>query len=176
MKRIAACLAVLALTSCAESYSDLESAFGVKKLPEALQLETHTIVLTSQRHRGAESYREIASIYVADNSIGINLSMPFTKPVSIPTEEVAGCSMTCFGTGDQRIDLLIPKVGVDLMIARSEKLLDWCWKNKKPMFPSSVRREWQYNLASLPPSSTYSEQLKSRELFDHQTKQSCLGY
>lgn len=176
LKRIAAVLTALALTGCTESYSDLESAFGVEKLQEAPRLNARTIVLTSQRHGGAESYRNIATIYVSDHSIGIEVAVPFTKSISIPVEEVAGCGMTCFGTDDQHVDLLIPKAGVDLMIARSEELLDWCWKNKRPMFPSSVRREWQYKLVTLPPASKYSEQLASRDLFDKQTKQSCLGY
>ena len=167
---------MFAVSGCSASYSDLESAFGVKKLPESASLEAHTIVITSQRHRGAESYNDIAIIYASGNSIGIEVSVPFLKPVSIPANDIAGCSMTCFGTDDQHVDLLIPKTGSDIMIPSSKELLDWCWNNKKPMFPSGAQRDWQYKGLPLPPSSDFREQLKSRELFDEQTRQSCLGY
>ena len=62
------------------------------------------------------------------------------------------------------------------MIPSSTELLDWCWANKRPMFPAKVRRDWQYNGAALPQPGAFEEQLSSRDRYDEQKKQSCLGY
>jgi hypothetical protein len=176
MKSKVTLLIVFLLSGCSKSYSDLESAFEVEKLTVSPSLEAHTITITSLQHKGAESYYDIATIYTHPNSIDIKIDAPFTKPISIPSNEIAGCSMTCFGTDDQHVDLLIPKTGSDVMIPSSKKLLDWCWDNKRPMLPSSARRDWQYNGIPLPSPKNFQAQLESRELFDKQTVQSCLGY
>ena len=176
MKAFIALLASLALSGCGKSYPDLESAFGVETIPDGTKLSAKTIVLTSQNHPGAERYGELATIQLSRDSIGIELSLPFTKPISIPTDQVAGCSMTCFGTNDQHVDLLIPKTGIDIMIASSTQLLDWCWSAKRPMIPASITRAWQYHGTPLPPTSNFKEQFLSRDLFDEQKRQSCLGY
>jgi len=176
MRYAVALASVLLLSACGKSYSDLESAFGTTKIGPASRLSADSIVLTSQRHPGAESYRGIASIYLSPEAVQIEVSAPFTKPVSIPVQEIAACAMTCFGYSDRHVDLLIPKVGVSVMIRESKELLDWCWNAKRPMAPGAVKRDWAYNRVPLPPASTFEHQFQSRAAYDHQTKQSCLGY
>lgn len=176
MRLVTIVLVLLALSSCGRTYSDLESAFRTDTISKESPLSARTIVLTSRLHRGAESYHGLATIRLSADSVDIDMSMPFKKPIRIPTDQIAGCSMTCFGTDDQHVDLLVPKVEVDIMIPSSEELLNWCWSSKRPMFPSSVRRAWQYKGSPLPPASDFKEQLDSRQSFDKQKTQSCLGY
>jgi hypothetical protein len=177
MKQLAVLFCMCALSGCGQSYSDLESAFRAKALDDGQQLTESSFSLFSQKQgRGAESYNGVATIRVSKRSVGVSVSVPFTKPISIPTEAIAGCSMTCFGTGDQHVDLLIPQAGIDLMIPSSKQLLDWCWTSQKPMFSASSRRDWQYKRVPLPPASKFVDQLRSRDLYNKQQMQSCLGY
>lgn len=176
MQYTAAIAMLLLLGGCGESYSDLERAFGTSKIIGGSRLSADSIVLTSQRNPGAEAYRGIASIHLSPESVQIEVSAPFTKPVSIPVEEVGACAMTCFGYDDRRVDLLIPKVGASVMIRESQELLDWCWNTKRPMAPGAVKRDWAYNRIPLPPRLAFEHQFQSRAVYDYQTKQSCLGY
>jgi len=176
MRYLVALGMMLALSGCGKSYRDLETAFGTEKVAGIKRLPADTIVITSQRNPGAESYHGITSVYVSASSVDIEVSVLFLRPISIPTQEIAACGMTCFGYDDKHVDLLIPKVGADVMIPASKELLDWCWETRRPMVPSSVRRNWAYNGVPLPPASNYAGQFESRAVFDLQTKQSCLGY
>ena len=176
MRYTVALAVALLLGGCGKSYSDLESAFSTSKIGGASRLSADSIVLTSQRNPGTESYKGIASIYLSPEAVQIEISAPFTKPVSIPVHEVGACAMTCFGYSDRRVDLLIPKVGASVMIRESKELLDWCWSTRRPMAPGAVKRDWAYNRVPLPPASAFEHQFQSRAAYDYQTKQSCLGY
>ncbi|OOG36541.1 hypothetical protein B0B52_19695 [Polaromonas sp. A23] len=176
MRYVVALVGILLLVGCGKTYSDLEGAFGTSKIGGASRLPADTIVLISQRNPGAESYRGIASIYLSPGAVEIEVSAPFTRPVSIPIQEVGACAMTCFGYSDRHVDLLIPKVGASVMIRESKELLDWCWNTKRPMVPGAVKRDWAYNRVPLPPGAAFAHQFESRAAYDYQTKQSCLGY
>lgn len=176
MKFAVAMLSVLSLAACSPSYKDLEKAFPSTTRSTSPPLKTRTIVLTSQKHRGAESYNDLVTIRLSSSSIELDNAAPFRSPVSVPVDEVTGCSMTCFGWEDQHVDLLIAKTGTDLMIPRSDALLEWCWSTRRPMVPGKSLREWQYQNVPLPGPEAYHEQLQSREAYDAQAKQSCLGY
>ncbi len=177
MKLIIVLLVITSLSGCSDIYTDIEMVFEVKDLPsESKQLEIKTFSVSSRNRKGITTYRDIATIHISSKGIYLDSGTPFSKKVFIPTNEVAGCAMTCFGTDDQHVDFLIPKTGSDLMVQSSKALLNWCWENKKPMFSGKSKREWLYNKASLPPASEFVEQLSDRKMFDEQRKQSCLGY
>ena len=176
MRVVPALLCVLPLLGCSPSYSDLEDAFAAKNMVTTPALEQRSMVITSQKHRGAESYRDLVTIRLSVDSVDIENSTPFAKAIKVPTEEIAGCSMTCFGVDDQHINLLIPRTGSDLMIPRSEALLDWCWSTRRPMISGGARRNWQYHGVALPKAETFADPLNSRELYDAQVTQSCLGF
>jgi hypothetical protein len=176
MKHFVAIISALSMVGCSGAYSDLEAKYAVGKASNSSPLEAHTIVITSQNRKGAESYHDLATIRASDESIAIEISAPFKRPINIPVSEIAGCSMTCFGTDDQHIDLLIPTTGSDLMIPRNEPLLEWCWRNRKPMYSAAAVRNWQYSGVPLPPRDSLKVQFDSRAKYDEQTKQSCLGY
>ena len=177
MKPITLILLFALLSGCSEIYEDLETAYGKNEASvNSVKLETKTFSVSSKDRKGIETYRGIASISISSKGVALDAGAPFTNSVFIPIEDVAGCAMTCFGTDDQRVDLLIPKTGTDLMVQSSEKLLSWCWKNKKPMFSGKSKRAWLYKNEPLPPSSDFEEQFNSREIFDKQKERSCLGY
>jgi hypothetical protein len=175
-KRLAAVLAAVALTACSSSYSDLEKAFPATGESGAPALETKTITITSQNRRGAETYEGLVTIRLLDSGMELRNAAPFSDAVKIPMAEIAGCSMTCFGTSDQHVDVLVPKTGSDIMIPRSDALLEWCWTNRKPMFSSKSQREWMYKGIPLPKVEAMGAQPGSRAEYDEQTKQSCLGF
>jgi len=177
MKPILLLLSLVLLSGCSEIYSDIEAVFGAKEKPaESKQLETKTFSVSSQNRKGIETFRNIATVLISEKGIYFDAGAPFTKSVFIPTQEVAGCAMTCFGTEDQHVDFLVPKTGTDLMIQSSNDLLNWCWENKKPMFSGKSKREWLYNKVPLPPADEFVEQLGDRKKYDEQKRQSCLGY
>ena len=176
--KIIALLLILALVSgCTDIYGDLEKAFEAEELPvlEA-NVELKTFSVSSQKRKGIENFRDIATVLISTKGIVLDAGAPFTKRVFIPTNEVIGCTMTCFGTDDQHVNLLIPKTGTSLMVQSSEALLNWCWENKKPMFSSKSKRGWLYKGVPLPPVTEFEEQFNDRKVFDEQKKQSCLGY
>jgi hypothetical protein len=167
---------VVFLSACSGSYNDLSSAFGSDKTSTAPPLPAESMVITSLRHRGATSYQGGVKIRATTNSVDVDVGVPFMKSLSIPTAEIAACAMTCYGWSDQHVDLLIPRTGSDLEVPISQAALDWCWTNKKPMISGADKRAWHYSGAGLPPTSHYREQFVSRQVFNEQTKQSCMGY
>ena len=176
MKPLVVALALVSLVGCSKAYSDLENAFGVETLSTKVALETRDIMISSQRHPGIAGYRGVARVFLQDDSIGIKLLIPFSTPLSIPAYEVGACGMTCFGTDDQHVDLLIPRTGSKVIIPSSGALLDWCWKHKKPMLPTAAESDWLYKRVPLPQVTDFQAQLASRAVFDDQVTQSCLGY
>ena len=165
------------LSGCSEIYGDLEFAYSNNSAPKNLvKLAIQTFSVSSRNRTGIETYRGIASISLSSEGISLDPGAPFTNRVFIPAKEIAGCAMTCFGTDDQRIDFLLPNTGTDLMVKSSEILLSWCWENKKPMFSGKTKRGWLYDNEQLPPASEFQAQFNSREVFDKQKVQSCLGY
>jgi len=176
MKIIVVLVTAFTLSGCSESYKDLEAAYGTEKASSGNLLPAKEITITSQKHRGATTYQGTVAIRASKGSIDIDFGAPFTKPISVPSSDIEGCSMTCFGMSDQRVDLLIPRTGTDLMVPNAELLREWCWSNGKPMISSEARRAWQYSGTALPPPESYRDQLASRDLFNRQTKLSCMGY
>jgi hypothetical protein len=175
MKPLCATFAVILLSGCSESYNDLASAFPASKTSTGSALAVDSIVITSQRHRGASSYHGVAKVRASANAVDVNIAMPFMKSLSIPQREIAACAMTCFGTSNQNVDLIIPRTGTDLMVPGKE-LLEWCWSNHKPMLSGATKGAWNYSGSPLPSIDTYNEQRASRQAYDQQTKMSCLGY
>jgi hypothetical protein len=176
MQFLCAAFLTIFLAGCTGSYSDLSSSFGTDKISTGPQVPGNSIVITSLRHRGATSFNGTVKIWASPSSVDVDIGMLFTKRLSIPASEIAACAMTCYGWGNQHVDLLIPKTGSDLEIPSSKAILDWCWINRKPMISGADKRAWNYSGVALPPPSGYQEQITSRQAFDEQTKSSCMGY
>ena len=180
MTRLAGMCAAISIAvstaGCSKSYADLETAFAVEQIKDAPALPTHTLAVSSRRHRGIELYSDTVTIHLSPDAIEIENSAPFRKSIRIPASEIAGCGMTCFGTQDQHVDLLIPKTESDIHIARTDSLMDWCWNSRKPMFSGVAKRMWKYAGFALPPPEAAREALKSRHNYNEQAMQSCLGY
>jgi hypothetical protein len=176
MRTTTALAAALVLAGCSSSYSDLEEAFPAPAPSNAPALDTKSIVLTSRTRRGAESYDGLVTIRLSTNAVMIENAVPFNGSIEVPVDEITGCSMTCFGTADQHIDLIIARTGTTLMIPRSKALMEWCWNARRPMISGKSKREWEYKGVALPGIDSYAEQLNSRQAYDEQAVQSCLGF
>ena len=123
MKLILLSLILVLISGCSNIYSDIEVEFGSKEKPaESNRLDTKTFSVSSQKRKGIETYRNIATILISEKGIFLDAGAPFTESVFIPTLEIAGCAMTCFGTEDQHVDFLILKTGTDLMIQSTSHL------------------------------------------------------
>lgn len=177
MKIFLLLLCIPLLTGCFKAYGDLESKYSGNKVPNGTQtIKSKTFSVSSVNRRGIESFHDIASIRISDEGVALDPGVPFTSSVFIPSKDIAGCAMTCFGTDDQHIDILVPATGSDVMIKSSERLLDWCWSNRKPMYSGKEKRDWLYNDKPLPPNRNFYAQFGSREIFNKQQVRSCLGY
>jgi len=175
------------LAACSGGYGDLEQSFSVAKpaasTPSALAPEkpiaVEKVILVSTKGGGADNFNNVLAIKLTANAVEIEPKLPLSlwmNNLSIPAEAISGCSKTCFGTGVWDADILVERTGVELSFPSSDQIVEWCWANKIPMIPAKARRQWLYANASLPSRSEFSEQLSSRERFDQQARQSCLGY
>ncbi len=125
-------LSIGILSGLSDAYRDLEKECISDKVPENLiELKTDWYSISSRLKRSAESLGGSAKIYSFDKGIFIKPSAMFARNLMIPSDEIAGCTMTCFGTCDQHENLLIPKTGADIRIQRTDEIIDWCWENKK---------------------------------------------
>ncbi len=162
------------LAGCSGSYSDLEAAFAQDA--SNAPVVAKEFVVTSRKQERLERFAALASVRPSSGRIDLSPSLSWRRSVSIPATEVAYCSMTCFGTADPHVDLLIPRTGSLIRIRNKQELLDWCWTHRIPILSSADKRRWLYSGASLPPSSNYATQFDDRSAFDKQAQQSCLGY
>jgi hypothetical protein len=180
MFRVAALSVLALLAACEGPYADLQAAFPAATAASATALPPARLLLTSTKHKGAFTYGEgVVSIKLLPNGIEMQPSLPFKvamTPVFLPEDKISGCSRTCFGASVWDANLLVAETGTEISLPRSRELVDWCWERKIPMIPSAARRAWLYSGASLPNRSQFAEQLASREKFDYQGKQSCLGF
>jgi hypothetical protein len=169
-------LSVLTLTACSESYNELDRAYGRDQISDTKPIPTDSIIITNQKYRGATSFHDTAKVRLSSGKIELSTGVPFMRSLSIPASDVEYCGMTCFGSSDSRVDLLIPKTGTTITIKNKKEMLDWCWSNHKPIISGKDKLSWKYNNLPLPPKSKYAAQLSSRKSFDDQVCQSCMGY
>lgn len=158
-------------------YQSLENEFAISQQSSSTANKVSSVVLTSRKHHGAFSYRDVLKFSLSSEGIDIYPQFPLSislKSIHIPVESVSGCSKTCGASWDA--DLLIEKTGTEISFYESNEILNWCWKNKIPMISGKDRREWLYNKKPLPNKSNYFDQLNSREVYNHQTKLACGGY
>jgi len=162
------------LAGCSGSYSDLEAEFA--RDANNAPVVANEFVVTRQKQEGLELFSAFARVRPSPGRIDLSPSLSWRRSVSIPASEVAYCSMTCFGTADPHVDLLVPRTGSLITISNKRELLDWCWAHRVPMLSGADKRRWLYSGASLPSPSSYTAQFDDRSVFDKQAQQSCLGY
>lgn len=175
MKIFYAILAIF-LAGCSGAYKSLEESYKVDSLEGTPTMKKISITFTGPAHKGAESYQQLADLYLTEKSIGVSISMPMFNKIYIPREDIQACSMTCFGTKDRYMDMTIPKKGIIISVPDNQELQDWCWNNKKIIYPGDIQRNWEYKGAQLPPPDPSAPQFNSREAYNKQLYQSCIGY
>ncbi|MCI4567520.1 hypothetical protein [Lysobacter sp. CFH 32150] len=176
MRLLTALIGTLLLASCSESYRDLDRAFGQDETSNTPPIAADSFFITNLKHQGVTSFHGIAKVRVSPGRIELTPGAPFMRSLSIPASNIAYCGMTCFGTSDPRVDLLIPRTGSSITVKNKREMLDWCWDNKKAVISGADERNWEYKGGSLPPQSKYAAQLDDRTVFEKQAYQSCLGY
>ena len=167
------------LSGCGGPYADLEGSFKVDKTASAPTIPVKEVAMVSTHEVGAHSYHGVLTVKLTPRTIELEPQFPFNllqKPLSIEAEKIAGCSKTCFGDGPWDADVLVASTGTEISFEGSKEVIEWCWSNQIPMISGNDRNQWLYSGTPLQGRSAYSEQLSSRELYDAQTKQSCLGY
>ena len=179
MRLLALLIPTLALTACDGPYRDLEASFRSPQAASAPSIPIDQVVLTSTKHVGAHRFNGVLSVKLPSAAVELEPTLPFglgMSTVTIPADMIAGCSMTCFGDGVWDADLLIASTGTEISFRNSRQVVEWCWSNRIPMISGKHKREWLYGGGKIPDRSTFAEQLSSRELYDGQAKQSCLGF
>ena len=170
-----ALFAVLALIlGCSKSLSSVEDVFGTDQPISQPAIPVKSISFTGQTKGDFTVFQNGAKIHVGKNSIGIKL--PLGKTLIIPSTDVFGCTMVCFGGEKWNVDLLIPKIGTNISFEHSKDVYEWCWDNKLPMVSGDVTRKWLYLKAPLPAKESFHQVLASRAAYDKQAKLACNGY
>jgi hypothetical protein len=170
-------LLAVVLTGCSGPYDDLGQNFAVHTEPKGANTEVRRVVLVSTRHHGAFSYDRVMAVSITSNTVEIRPRFPFSlfqKGIDLPASQVSGCAMTCFGVQDKHVDLLFESHGADISFDAPSKFIDWCWRNNLPMFSGANKRDWLYSGKSLPTKAGYVQ--VSRENYENQAQQACLGY
>ena len=173
------CMAVLLIVPVmvlGQFYTDLQSRYGVDLPIELPDITNTALTITGPAHEGLEKYWEGVSLKVSTHGITIWVESAELKAVAIPTKDIDGCAMTCFGTKDRHLDLLLSEDGAVLSFPTNAKLEEWCWSAKKQIYPGAVQRAWEYSGARLPPYNASDPQFQSKSSYDAQLYQSCLGY
>ena len=173
---LAAVIALLVLVACKGAYSNLETPFSVDSLSGKPSISDTSITITGPSNKGATSYRDLVNVHVSSEAIGIDVQMPNHQALRIPTEKVSGCAMTCFGMEDKHIDLLVASTGSVLSFPNNAVLTQWCWEQRKQVFPGDIERAWEYSGGTLPETDPTNPQFKSREAYNHALLQSCRGF
>ncbi len=171
-----AVLLVVPVMVLGQFYADLQSRYGVDLPLEQPDIKNTALTITEPAHEGAEAFFDGVSIKVEAEGLAFSVTSIEMKSVAIPAGEIDGCAMTCFGTKDRRLDLLLSKYGAVISFPTNVKLEEWCWSAKKQIYPGAVQRAWEYSGASLPPYNANDPQFQSKNSYDAQLYQSCLGY
>ena len=162
------------LVGCDGPFRDLEEKYPQKSEPIAATLEPENILLTSQHHKGAFSFRNMSKVQLTDNAVFITLDSFFRDPIEIPISSVSGCTCTYFNKDNWYSDLILGNDGIEVAIQLSQETKDWCFNNKLPVITGKQERDWLYNKKELP--SLKDQVQENRETFDRQFKQTCMGY
>jgi len=176
MRALSTLIMAISLVACSKSYNELDSMYGQDQVSDTKPIPTKSIDIMSRQHVGVTNIRGTAKVRLPAGRIEITTGIPFARSLSIPSSDIKYCGMTCFGKGDSRVDLLIPKSGTTITIQNKNEMLDWCWQNKKAIISGEDQRNWEYKHLPLPPQIKYTAQLNSRNSFDEQALQSCMGY
>jgi len=171
------CVAAAGLMACGGPYVDLAAAFPGKGPPGGTELKVRRVVLISTRHRGAYNYTGVLKVTVADRAIEIRPRAPqslFLADLTLPASGVSGCSMTCFGTDDQRADLVFADQGAEVSFDAAAEVVEWCWRNGLPMLSGKQEREWLYEGHALP--SKRASVRVARDEYARQARSTCMGY
>lgn len=156
-------------------YSDLQSAFGTNSPPEGSELGVHSMVIASRNREGVDVFFDGVDVTLSGDAVQLSFDLRGLQSLSIPKSHVAACGMTCFGMEDQRVDLFLVTVNAVVTIPRTDRLLNWCWANAKPMLPGQTERQWLNGDGGLPSIDDFEDQLSSRSTYDDQVEKSCLG-
>ncbi len=161
-------------------YTELANVFPSINDNEAKLISGNTLSLSKQLdHQSSLSIRDTMSFSLSGNNMHIRASFPLSlayPDITIPKNEVYGCSKSCFSKSNWDAIVLIPKTKHQLSFENVEEILDWCWDQKIPIISSNDRRAWLYKGTSLPKRETLTSQLTSRAEYARRTQRSCAGY
>lgn len=162
------------LVGCDGPYEFLEAKYPKNNDAAVKALMPESLVLTSQHHMGAFSFRNMNNIQLTDAAVFISLDGVFYDSVEIPISSITGCSCTYFNKDNWHTDLILGKDGIQIGLHLSKETKDWCYESNLPVITGKQQRDWLYNKKSLPFFEDYVQ--VKREDFDYQFKQACMGY
>lgn len=167
-------LLIFFLVGCDGPYKDLEAKYPKKNNATVKVLMPESLVLISQHHKGAFSFRNMNNVQLTDAAIFISLDSWFHDSVEIPILSITGCSCTYFSKDNWDTDLILGKDGIEIGIHLSKETKDWCYERNLPVITGKQQRDWLYNKKPPPSFEDYVQVI--REDFDYQFKQACMGY
>ncbi|MGY0503859.1 hypothetical protein [Luteimonas sp. e5] len=157
----AALLCSTMLAGCGENYAHLEESYAVADIAGSPSLHDLSIKIGGPAHKAETGYADAANVYLGEDSISINLAIPRHQPLRIPVSDISGCAMSCTQPREREVDFLIGSKGTYLSLPSSNRLIDWCWEQKKPIYSGEIQREWRKG-AELPAPESMDTALSNK--------------
>jgi len=172
--RFLAVLLVLCCSSCSKAKTDLEAAFLAQSPESGKPADVRSVSITGLKKGDFTTFGEGSKVLLTGDAIRVDL--PGRDALLIPSSQVHGCTMVCFGGEKWNVDLLIPSAEASLSFEHSKDVYEWCWSNKLPMISGAATRDWLYSGKPLPSKRDLSESLASRTDYDARARSACSGY
>lgn len=160
------------------SYPEIADTFPIANGDEHTAIGAGRISISKQKYATRTIWLgDVLDVSVSDKSIRFKPSAIMGllyRSFEIPSSAVHSCSRQCGGSTDYI--LLLEKMDLQISIEKASEIIEWCWSNRLPILASSQRREWLYNGADFPDTSTLANTLENRSKYNYAAKQACLGY
>ena len=153
-------------------YNMLETTFEASPAAEPDKYRRVKVSFSLPRTAGIHSYSK-TKYSLMDKSITLSLSFPgnlFTKPVSIPSTSVHGCSKSCFRDDLWLAKVFVSKPLVEISFDNSPAILEWCYERNLPVLNRVSRIEWSNS-----DSGNLDASYVDKQGFEYQTQQACYG-
>lgn len=93
----------------------------------------------------------------------------------IPVSAVVGCSGYSFGKNNQYTTLVLKK-NLKVSVKQAPELVNWCWKNKLPIFTRKEISDWEYHNVTLPTYQQITDRMSSQTTYQQVMKKAYCDY
>lgn len=115
-------------------------------------------------------------LHLSDNALHIvpkEAAQVETMSVALDKGAIHSCSARFFGAERADLILVVEKPPYMIDIRYEEQLLEWCWKNERPILSAVERSSWEHNPDTLPVKTFDKNAFPDFEIYKKELKKSC---